>query len=326
MRTISITIAMLSLGAQLGCAGCFGFGDDPDDGRDPANSQPPRGADTGPGEHPGLTDAAGDVAGSADFGRVDLGGGVDMSGADASGFPDSGADAGGADVETDMRLTDPCGDGVVSGAEVCDDGVTIDCVGTHDGGDGTCVPAGTCSSGYLLSGDVCVANTTGLSVPCQNGSGFTLFRFHYSNSSTSARIDVWDANCSYSFAQGSACNVYEICPGFCDPDTTSDGYPIFDGSDYLRVRFNANGLNFGQATLYVQARSYATSSSSNFEVWSPLYGSQFGGPVDNDFVYDWHEVDWTGYLYPSDDPGLTAIQLYGSPGRVAVKAVELCVE
>lgn len=220
-----------------------------------------------------------------------------------------------------------CGDGVRQGHESCDDGRTSDCVGTHDGGDGACVPTGSCSAGFTLSGSTCVpTNTTGLTEPCQNGAGYAMFRFHYSNNSTSAQLDVWDATCAYSFAPNSACNVYEICPGFCDPPVTSEGYPIFNTSNYLRVRFSANGLNFSQATLYVQARSYATSSSTSFRAWSPLYGDALGGPVDNDFVYDWYAVDWSNYLSPFDDPAYTAIQIYGANGSLAVKAVELCVE
>jgi hypothetical protein len=168
-------------------------------------------------------------------------------------------------------------------------------------------------------------NTTGLSVPCQNGPGWTLFRFHYGGGNKSAQIDVWDASCSYSFAPNSACNVREVYPGFGSVSYTSQGYPIFTTTQYLRVRFSAAGLSFSKAKVYLQARSYATSSSTNFRVWSPLYGQQIGGPVDNDWVYDWYGVDWTGYLYPSDKPSLTAIQVYAQSGKLAVKAVELCV-
>jgi cysteine-rich repeat protein len=226
-----------------------------------------------------------------------------------------------------QSVTGSCGDGTLQQNENCDDGVTADCDGTHDGGDGTCVPAGTCSDGYVLDGADCIANPTGLSVPCQNGPGWTVFRVHYDSGSTSARVDVWDATCTYSFGN-QACNVQEICPGFCDVDTTSQGYPVFTSSDYFRARFSVNGLSFTQAAVYIQARSYATSSSTYFDVWSPLYGGKEGGPVDQDFVYDWYGLDWTGYLFPSDDPGLTAIQIYGGrgSGSLAVKAVELCVQ
>ena len=226
-------------------------------------------------------------------------------------------------------LTGSCGDGVLQSNESCDDGAATDCASTHDGGDGACVAQGSCSAGYSPdAGGVCVpTNTTGLSEPCSNGLGWTMFRFHYSNNSTSAQIDVWDASCSYSFASGSACNVREVYPGFGSVSRTSDGYPIFTSSNYLRVRFSAAGLNFSNATLWIQARSYATGASTYYDVWSPLYGSREGGPVDNDFVYDWYGLDWTGHLYPTDDPALTAIQLYGGrgSGSLAVRAVELCV-
>ena len=49
-----------------------------------------------------------------------------------------------------------CGDGVVEPGETCDDGSGVGCDTYHDGGDGVCVPPGTCSSGHVLSGDDCV--------------------------------------------------------------------------------------------------------------------------------------------------------------------------
>jgi hypothetical protein len=179
----------------------------------------------------------------------------------------------------------------------------------------------------LDSGGTCIANPTGLSVPCQNGAGWTLFRFHWSSNSTSARIDVWDASCSYSLASNSACNVRTVYPGFGELDFTSAGDPIVTSSEYIRVRFSAAGLNFSEATVHVQGRSYSTSGSTYFDVWSPLYGTREGGPVDVDFTYDWYAVDWTGNLYPTDDPGLTAIQIYGGrgSGKLAVRSVEMCV-
>ncbi len=94
------------------------------------------------------------------------------------------------------------------------------------------------------------------------------------------------------------------------------------------MRFSVNGLSFTKATLYLQARSYATSSSTQFKVWSPLHGSRYGGPVDNDWIYDWYGLDWTGYLLPTDKPSLTAIQVYAyqGSGKLAVKGAELCVQ
>ncbi len=322
MIRIPAWFIVAALFTPLGCAGCLGFGDGDPDGREAPNSVPP-------GRFANEADAGNDDAGTRWSDDASADEAPDFAETSGEDMPATAEDATTADTGTDAGAEvdiGTCGDGVQQAAESCDDGATVDCVNTHDGGDGACVPQGACSPGYLVDQGVCVPNTTGLTVPCANGSGFTLFRYHYSNNSTSAQIDVWDASCAYSFAPNSACNVYEICPGFCDPDVTADGYPIFDGSDYMRVRFNVNGLNFSRATLHVQARSYATSSSANFRVWSPLYGETFGGPVDNDFVYDWYSVDWTGYLYPNDEPGLTAIQLYGSNSRIAIKAAELCVE
>lgn len=168
----------------------------------------------------------------------------------------------------------------------------------------------------------------GLSTPCASGPGWALFRFHYGGASKSPSIDVWDATCSYSYAPNSACNVYAVYPGFGDVSYTAQGYPILTSSEYLRVRFSVAGLSFASAAVYVQARSYATSASTYFEVWSPLHGGVEGGPVDNDWTYDWYGVDWTGYLTPADQPALTAIQIYAGrgSGQLAVSAVELCVQ
>ena len=171
-------------------------------------------------------------------------------------------------------------------------------------------------------------NSTGLTVPCQSGPGYTLFRFHYGGSSQSPTIDVWSATCSYSYAPSSACNVYAVYPGFGSVSYTSEGYPILTTSEYLRVRFSVAGLSFNSAAVYVAARSYSTSASTDFQVWSPIYGGLVTGPVDNDWIYDWYGLDWTGYLDPSDPPALTAIQIYADQGsgELAVKAVELCVQ
>jgi hypothetical protein len=171
-------------------------------------------------------------------------------------------------------------------------------------------------------------NPTGLTVPCKQGPGWTLFRFHYGGGSKSPQIDVWDASCSYSYAPGSACNVYAVYPGFGSVSYTSQGYPVLTTSQYLRVRFSVAGLGFKKAAVYVQARSYATASSTYYRIWSPIYGGLVGGPVDNDWVYDWYAMDWSKHLNPNDKPSLTAIQVYADKGsgKLAVKAVELCVQ
>lgn len=74
--------------------------------------------------------------------------------------------------------------------------------------------------------------------------------------------------------------------------------------------------------------SCSTNSSTQIRAWSPLYGDQLGGPVDNDFTYDWYAMDWSGHLHPSDSPGLTAVQIYaqGGSGSLAVAEMELCVQ
>jgi hypothetical protein len=171
-------------------------------------------------------------------------------------------------------------------------------------------------------------NPTGLTVPCKQGPGWTLFRFHYGGGSPSPTIDVWDASCSYSLAPGSACNIYAVYPGFGSVSYTSQGYPILTTTEYLRVRFSVSGLSFSKATVHLQARSYATSSSTSFRVWSPISGEAIGGPVDNDWTYDWYALDWSGHLTPSDPPSLTAIQIYAhqGSGQLAVQSVELCVQ
>lgn len=282
--------------------------------------------DTGTGDDAGTTDAG--MSNDAGMTDTSVCGDDDVEGPEIC---DDGNTDGGDYCAADCSAeTGRCGDGTLQSNESCDDGVTTDCMGTHDGGDGVCVPTSSCSNGFSLNGNgVCVStNTTGLPTPCSNGTGQTLFRFHYDSGSTSARVDVWDASCSYSFAPNSACNVREVYPGFGDVDRTSQGYPVLSSTEYIRVRYSVSGISFSQATLYVQARSYSTGASTNIEAWSPIYGGIAYGPVDNDFVYDWYAIDWSNSLSPSDDPNLTAIQLYAHQGSnsLAVKAVELCLQ
>ena len=167
----------------------------------------------------------------------------------------------------------------------------------------------------------------GLSTPCSNGSGWTLFKFHYApRGGPSPRVDVWDASCNYSFAPGSACNVRAVR----SPSHTSrTNAIILTSSQYIRVRYSVQGLQFTQADLYVQARSYSTTASTDVKAWSPIYGANTGGLVDNDFTYDWYHIPWSNYLSPGDKPSLTAIELsdaQGGSGKVAVQAVELCIQ
>jgi hypothetical protein len=165
----------------------------------------------------------------------------------------------------------------------------------------------------------------GLSTPCAAGPGWSLLRWHYASSAGSNPIiDVWDASCSYSYAD-QACNVVAVW----SETMVHEGYAIqLAGNGYLRARFSVAGLSFSRASVHVQARSYATSSSTTFYLWSPIYGEVEGPLVDNDWVFDWYGVDWSEHLAPDDDPGLTAFQLYAGEGSnsLAVHAVELCVE
>lgn len=164
---------------------------------------------------------------------------------------------------------------------------------------------------------------TGLTKPCSKGPGFTVFRFHFDSGSTSARIDVWDASCSYSLAPTSACNVVPVYPGFGSISYTSAGHPIVTTSHYLRARFSVAGLRFSKAAVYFQGYGY--SGSPKARLWSPLYGD-----AQSDYVKfsssAWYGVDWSNYLSPSDKPSLTAIQIYSTTGSLAVQTVELCVE
>ncbi len=258
-----------------------------------------------------------DVGGDADGGDADLdtGGGdadLDTDGGDTD--LDADLDAGGGDTE-EADDTGSAGDGG-DGGDVGDTGDIGDTSDASETGD-----AGSASD----VGDTGDGAPVGLSEPCENGEGWTVFRFHYDQYSTSARIDVWDAACEYSLAPGSACNVRTVTQGFGDVATTTNGFPILTTSDYLRVRFSAEGLEFSEAEIHVEGHGFYSVAFTEYRIWSPLYGDRVGGPIDNSL--QWSSLDWTGMLYPDDDPGLTAIQIYAnlSTHDIAVRSVELCV-
>lgn len=86
-----------------------------------------------------------------------------------TGEPGTTTTTGGVSSTTTGETTDPgtgtstgttggpvCGDGVVEPGETCDDGSGAGCDTYHDGGDGVCVPPGTCSEGHVLAGEDCV--------------------------------------------------------------------------------------------------------------------------------------------------------------------------
>ncbi|WP_157069089.1 hypothetical protein [Sandaracinus amylolyticus] len=257
-------------------------------------------------------DAGRDARAASDAASSDASATADASvGEDASMSEDASADASVSDdASTDASVSDDAS----ADASVSEDASAIDAGAIADAGSGS---------------DAGPTPPPGLSVPCANGPGWTVFRLHFDGSS-SPRIDVWDASCSYSLAPGSACEARVVSFGTGTVEPVMSGYAVALGtsSPYLRVRYSVAGLSFTSATLWVQARSYATSSSTSIRAWSPIHGETTRGPVDNDWTYDWYDVDWTDYVTPSDQPSLTAIQIYAhsGSGSLAVHAAELCVQ
>ena len=164
----------------------------------------------------------------------------------------------------------------------------------------------------------------GLDVPCQNGAGWTLFRWHYGNNGTTPIVNVWDATCSYSASSSSTCTVETVGGVSLVHSNTAI---LIDGSDELRARFSVQGLAFTGATVHVRARSYSTNASTRIRAASVLHGEGLMGPVDQDFTFDWYALDWSSNLSPSDRPLLTALRLYAYQGSqaLAIMSVELCL-
>jgi hypothetical protein len=164
----------------------------------------------------------------------------------------------------------------------------------------------------------------GLDVPCQNGAGWTLFRWHYGNGTTTPIVDVWDATCSYSQSASSTC-VIETVGGVSL--TQGNTALVIDGSDELRARFSVQGLSFTGAAVYVRARSFSTNASTNILVQSVLHGQGVMGPVDQDFTYDWYGMDWGANLLPGDAPLATAVRIFPYQGAtaLAIMSVEVCL-
>ncbi len=169
-------------------------------------------------------------------------------------------------------------------------------------------------------------------VACGQGPGSSLFQLHWGGGSHSAQVDVWEANCEYSLAPGSACNALPICRGGigCEVGTAMMGYALAleGGNEYLQIRFDVTRLFFNRVTVYIQARSLSPGATSDLEFWSPLYGGGVLEGISQEFEYHWYWVDWSDYLQPGDDPGLTAIRFTpaGGAGAVGLHAVEVCLE
>ena len=165
-------------------------------------------------------------------------------------------------------------------------------------------------------------------IPCSRGPGSTLFRLSWFGGSHSPQVDAWAASCDYSLAPDSACNALPICRGAigCEVGVTDGGDALLlDGDNqYLQVRFDVTGLQFQTATVYMEARG--ANGPTNFDAWSPIYGGLTLGPVAGDFNYQSGQFDWTGYLMPGDDPGLTALRITPNGGSLALHTVEMCLE
>ena len=308
-RRFIVPIALLLIAALAGPTGCSGCGD--------RNEAP---ADTGADADVALLDG-GDTTTADTTADTAMDTVEDTGGSDAGDATDTGA----LDTDTTSDASDTTSDATDGTSDGGDTNDASDASGdtTADANE-TGTDTGAADTGTADTGPT---PPQGLSTPCSNGSGWTLFKFHWShNGGSSPRVDVWDASCNYTFAPNSACNVRNIrSPGF----NSSRRQPkaiLLTSREYIRVRFDVSTLNFSSADLYVQARSYSTSSSTKFNAWSPIYGGKDSPLVDNDWTYDWYHVPWTGYLKPSDDPDLTAIEISGTNGTVAVHAVELCVQ
>lgn len=291
-------VCLLTAGALLsGCGSCTGEESPPGpDAGDAADAVDPSDSDP--------RDARTETGTERDSGPAD---------ADAVEATDGASDSSATD-------TDTAGADTATDTDGADGSPPSDATDTDAGGD-TRVPDAS------DAGSDADASPPGLSVPCSNGSGWTVFKFHWSqNGGRSPSIDVWDASCRYSTAIGSTCRVSLLH----NPDFNSrqPRAVTLSGSEAIRVRYDVSTLQFTDAAVHVQARSYATTSPTRFEVWSPIYGAKTSpGLVDQDFVYDWYTVPWGNYLSPSDDPNLTAIEISDLGGdELAVHAVELCVQ
>ena len=159
---------------------------------------------------------------------------------------------------------------------------------------------------------------------CANGPGTTLFAVHWDGRER-PDIDHWAAACEPGF-NINGCGAFARCGDAianCGVAVVDGGQGLLlDGRDDLLFRFHVNGLQFQTTTLYFQARG--TRGQGNLEVWSPIYGG-LQGPVAGD-AYAWYAVDWSDFLSPFDDPGVTGIRFRAVGGNVAVHAVEVCIE
>lgn len=191
------------------------------------------------------------------------------------------------------------------------------------GGVGGAGMGGAGMSGMAGGGGSGGAPIQGLDVPCQNGPGWTLLRWHYGPNGTAPIVDVWDATCSYSASSSSTCTIETIGGQLVESSTAL----WIDGSDELRARFSVAGLTFTGAEVHVRARSYSTNASTRIRIASVLHGETIVGPVSQEFDHRWYHADWTGNLLPNDMPGATAVRLFAYQGStsLAISSVEVCL-
>jgi cysteine-rich repeat protein len=152
-----------------------------------------------------------------------------------------------ADCQT---VTGECGDGTLQSNETCDDGAAqVGCDTRIDGGDGKCVPAGTCSPGFVFVAGMCQAEilTAHVHIMVDNFCNMTVdpmeftvqpgqkLKVSYHNHSMSYAVDVWmHYNGGYTDLQPSSIwnEQYEHCfgpnpsEGYADISTACSSYQL----------------------------------------------------------------------------------------------------
>jgi hypothetical protein len=243
---------------------------------------------------------------SQDLGGADFAGG---SGADLAGGGGGGADfAGGGGGGADFAGGGGGGADFAGGG-----GGGADFAG---GGGGADLAGGGGTQDFATPHDL-----SSTQVPCTRGPGFVAWRFHYSSSSTSSILDI------YGLPDSSNWEAVAVYPtSIVD---SGQGLEIASGN-WILIRYSVSGLSqINSATLSVQARSYTTGGSGSFDAWTPLYGDDATAPdAISVYPYSWTSVDFTGFVQPGDDPGLTGIRLYAGPSSndLSIHAVELCID
>lgn len=161
---------------------------------------------------------------------------------------------------------------------------------------------------------------------CEQGPGWSLLRLSWDPGSNSARVDHWDVPCDYSIRINDACGVFDRCRGGvgCDVGRTNTGAVELDGSDDLLLRLSMNGLAVPAADFHLLGRSLCPASATEYDLVDPLGGfAVSGGPVGQQFEYQWHSVALPAFRAAGEQPmSVTAGQ---GCGRLGVQAIEICV-